>query len=68
MAFEVFDDAAFSYFMLTILAMILTPWSLSKLCDAFGICQDDEDEEVRKVDDVKGYQVIHTSLYILLLS
>jgi len=53
----VFDDAAFSYFMLTILAMILTPWSLSKLCDAFGICQDDEDEEVRKVDDVKGYQV-----------
>uniref|UniRef100_A0A7S2TVW4 J domain-containing protein n=1 Tax=Lotharella oceanica TaxID=641309 RepID=A0A7S2TVW4_9EUKA len=57
MAFEVFDDAAFSYFLLTILAMILTPWTLSKLCDAFGICNDDDEEEVRKLDNITGYQV-----------
>mmetsp|Transcript_24983 Transcript_24983/g.34753 ORF Transcript_24983/g.34753 Transcript_24983/m.34753 type:complete len:743 (+) Transcript_24983:119-2347(+) len=55
MAFEVFDDAAFYYFLLTVIVMILTPWTMSKLCDAFGICSDDDELEVRKIDDVGGY-------------
>mmetsp|Transcript_200 Transcript_200/g.531 ORF Transcript_200/g.531 Transcript_200/m.531 type:complete len:749 (-) Transcript_200:243-2489(-) len=55
MAFEVFDDTAFSYFLLTLLVMILTPWTLGKLCSAFGICSDDDEEEVREVQSVNGY-------------
>mmetsp|Transcript_19002 Transcript_19002/g.30925 ORF Transcript_19002/g.30925 Transcript_19002/m.30925 type:complete len:743 (-) Transcript_19002:252-2480(-) len=55
MAFEVFDDAAFYYFLLTVIAMVLTPWTMSKLCDTFGICQDDDEEVVKKVDEVGGY-------------
>mmetsp|Transcript_4265 Transcript_4265/g.6365 ORF Transcript_4265/g.6365 Transcript_4265/m.6365 type:complete len:743 (-) Transcript_4265:67-2295(-) len=54
MAYEVFDDAAFLFFLLTILAMILLPWTISKLCDVFGICQDDE-SEVKKINNVMGY-------------
>eukprot|EP00954_Amorphochlora_amoebiformis_P030925 1395405-Amorphochlora_amoeboformis.AAC.1 len=56
MAYEVFDDNAFNFFMLTILAMILTPWTISKLCDAFGICVDDDETEIRKIEEVKGYE------------
>lgn len=57
MAFEVFDDTAFLFFLLTCLVMVLTPWTIGKLCNAYGICSDDDEEEVRKISDVGGYSV-----------